>query len=117
VKWGFLEPSSLTLINFGKWLILLSFLFFGISTLFQFGPAQKTDWQFFSPGAILATFFIVITSIGFGYYIENFSQYNKLYGSIGTLIIVLLWLYFNAIVMLIGFELNTSIFKAIKTEK
>jgi membrane protein len=117
VKWGFLEPSSLTLINFGKWLILLSFLFFGISTLFQFGPAQKTDWQFFSPGSILATFFIVITSIGFGYYIENFSQYNKLYGSIGTLIIVLLWLYFNAIVMLIGFELNTSIFKAIKTEK
>ena len=60
--------------------------------------------------------FIITTSVGFGYYIENFGQYNRLYGSIGTLIIVLLWLYFNAIVMLIGFELNTSIFKAIKTE-
>jgi membrane protein len=116
VKWGFIEPSSLTLIYFGKWIILLSFLFFGISTLFRFGPAQKTDWNFFSPGAILATFFIITTSVGFGYYIENFGQYNRLYGSIGTLIIVLLWLYFNAIVMLIGFELNTSIFKAIKTE-
>lgn len=117
IEWGILEPSSITLIKFGKWIVLLSLLFFGISTLFQFGPAQKTDWKFFSPGAILATFFIVITSVGFGYYIENFSQYNRLYGSIGTLIIVLLWLYFNAIVMLIGFELNTSIFKAIKTEK
>lgn len=117
IEWGILEPSSITLIKFGKWIVLLSLLFFGISTLFQFGPAQKTDWKFFSPGAILATIFIVITSLGFGYYIENFSQYNRLYGSIGTLIIVLLWLYFNAIVMLIGFELNTSIFKAIKTEK
>jgi len=117
VEWGFLDQSSVFLIRFGKWIILLNFLFFGISILFQFGPAQKTDWNFFSPGAILATFFIIITSIGFGYYIENFNQYNKLYGSIGTLIIVLLWLYFNAIVMLIGFELNTSIFKAIKTDK
>ena len=116
VEWNIIKQSSIFLIKFGKWIILLSFLFFGISTLFQFGPAQKTDWKFFSPGAILATLFIIITSLGFGYYIENFSQYNKLYGSIGTLIIVLLWLYFNAIVMLIGFELNTSIFRAIKTE-
>ena len=94
----------------------MSCLFIGISILFQFGPSQKTDWKLFSPGAILATIFIILTSYGFGYYIENFNQYNKLYGSIGTLIIILLWLYFNAIVMLIGFELNASIFKAIKKD-
>ncbi|MGC6428443.1 MAG: YihY/virulence factor BrkB family protein [Flavobacteriales bacterium] len=116
IEWGFIDPSSLTIIVIGKWIILLSCLFIGISILFQFGPSQKTDWKLFSPGAILATIFIILTSYGFGYYIENFNQYNKLYGSIGTLIIILLWLYFNAIVMLIGFELNASIFKAIKKD-
>lgn len=116
IEWGFIDPSSLTIIVISKWIILLSCLFIGISLLFQFGPSQKTDWKLFSPGAILATIFIILTSYGFGYYIENFNQYNKLYGSIGTLIIILLWLYFNAIVMLIGFELNASIFKAIKKD-
>jgi membrane protein len=104
--------NSIFLIKFGKWITLLIFLFFGLSLLFQFGPSKKTYWSFFSPGAILATLFIVLTSVGFGYYIDQFGQYNKLYGSIGTLIVILLWMYFNAIVMLIGFELNASIFSA-----
>jgi membrane protein len=112
VDLGILKESSITLIKIGKWITLLTFLFFGLSLLFQFGPSKKTYWSFFSPGAILATLFIVLTSIGFGYYIDQFGQYNKLYGSIGTLIVILLWMYFNAIVMLIGFELNASIFSA-----
>ncbi len=96
----------------GKWIILLSMLFFGTAILFQYAPAKKTYWSIFSPGAIIATLFIVLTSLGFGYYIDQFAQYNKLYGSIGTLIIILLWMYFNAIVLLIGFELNASIYSA-----
>jgi membrane protein len=116
VEIGMVNPNSIAIIAIGKWIILLVCLFVGISMLFQFGPSQKTDWKFFSPGAILATLFIIITSYGFGFYIENFGQYNKLYGSIGTLIILLLWLYLNAIVMLIGFELNASIFKAVKKD-
>ena len=58
--------------------------------------------------------FIILTSVVFSYYIDNFSQYNKIYGSIGTLIIILLWIYFNAIILLIGFELNASIINAKK---
>ncbi len=112
VDLGILQESSILLIKIGKWVTLLTFLFFGLSLLFQFAPSKKTYWSFFSPGAILATLFIVLTSIGFGYYIDQFGQYNKLYGSIGTLIVILLWMYFNAIVMLIGFELNASIFSA-----
>jgi len=112
VDLGILQESSIALIIIGKWITLLTFLFFGLSLLFQFGPAKKTYWSFFSPGAILATLFIVLTSVGFGYYIDQFGQYNKIYGSIGTLIVILLWMYFNAIVMLIGFELNASIFSA-----
>jgi len=50
-----------------------------------------------------------LTSLGFSYYIDNFSQYNKIYGSIGTLMIILLWMYLNAIILLTGFELNASI--------
>jgi membrane protein len=112
VDLGILKQSSITLMLIGKWIILLAFLFGGLSILFQYGPTKKTHWSLISPGSILATVFIIITSMGFGLYIDHFGQYNKLYGSIGTLIVILLWMYFNAIVMLIGFELNASIFSA-----
>ncbi len=114
VEIGLMAKSSVIFLLLGKWLILLAFLLIGLSLLYQFAPAKKTYWGLFSPGSILATLFIILTSYGFGYYIENFSQYNKLYGSIGTLIVILMWMYINAIVMLIGFELNASIFNAKK---
>ncbi len=66
---------------------------------------------------MIVTLFIIITSIAFSYYIDNFSQYNKIYGSIGTLIIILLWIYFNAIILLTGFELDASIYNAQKNIK
>ncbi len=100
------------LILYGKWLSLLLMLFFGISILFHLGPAQKSKWKLFTPGTIFATIFIIITSIGFNYYINHFSQYNKIYGSIGTLMIILIWMYFNSIILLTGFELNASISNA-----
>tara|TARA_B100001248_G_C27110740_1_gene331239 strand:- start:114 stop:611 length:498 start_codon:yes stop_codon:yes gene_type:complete len=112
VDLGILKQSAVTLMVIGKWIILLAFLFCGLSVLFQYGPSKKTHWSLISPGSIIATLFIILTSIGFGLYIDHFGQYNKLYGSIGTLIVILLWMYFNAIVMLIGFELNASIYSA-----
>ena len=89
-------------------------LFLGISTIFNLGPSLKNKWRTFSPGAIFSTVFIIVTSLGFTYYIDNFGQYNKIYGSIGTLIIILLWIYFNAIILLTGFEINASIINAKK---
>lgn len=56
--------------------------------------------------------FTVLSSYGFNFYIENFSRYNVLYGSIGTLMLIMLWLYLNSLVLLIGFELNASIYTA-----
>ena len=100
------------LILYGKWFIILLMLFFGISTLFHLGPALKNKWKLFTPGSIFATIFIIVTSIVFNYYINNFAQYNKVYGSIGTLMIILLWMYFNSIILLTGFELNASILNA-----
>ena len=100
------------LILYGKWFTMLVMLFFGISILFHLGPAIKSKWKLFTPGSIFTTIFIITTSIGFNYYINHFSQYNKVYGSIGTLMIILLWMYFNSIILLTGFELNASISNA-----
>ena len=100
------------LILYGKWFTMLLMLFFGISTLFHLGPSLTSKWKLFTPGSISATIFIIITSIGFNYYINHFSQYNKVYGSIGTLMIILIWMYFNSIILLTGFELNASISNA-----
>lgn len=93
----------------GKWLFLLLLTFLTISSIYYFAPANKKNFRFVSVGSILTTFLFMVLSIGFNIYIDNFSRYNALYGSIGTLLIILLWIYFNAIIMLIGFELNASI--------
>lgn len=100
------------LLNFLKWILVIQLLFLAISFLYYFAPARKTGFRFFSPGSTLATFLFIITSLGFSAYVNNFGQYNKLYGSIGTLMVILVWLYLNSIAILIGFELNVSILAA-----
>ena len=92
-----------------KWLITIAMLFFAISFIYYFAPAKKRHFRFISAGSSLATLLIISTTLGFNFYVNNFSRYNVLYGSIGTLLIVLLWIYFNSFSMLIGFELNASI--------
>ena len=108
------------IVTLSRWIIIVAIFFFSISLLYRYGPAHKLKWKFLSPGSVLATTLAVLTSIGFTYYINNFSSYNKIYGSIGTLIVVMLWLYLNSLILLIGFELNANIDLAkrnIKVEK
>lgn len=98
------------LLTITRWAIVVFIFFSTLALLYRYGPAHKRHrWKFVSPGAILATFLAVLTSLGFTYYINNFAAYNKLYGSIGTLIVVMIWLYLNSLIILIGFELNASI--------
>ena len=99
----------------GKWIITIGFFYFSIAMVYYLAPAKRGEFRFFSPGATLATVLGIIIIIGFSYYINNFNRYNTLYGSIGTLIIILLWFQLNATILLIGFELNTSIFSLRKT--
>lgn len=96
-------------VNAVRWFILIGVYFITISLLYRYGPANAKKWRLFSPGSWLATVLAVLTFWGFGFYINNFSNYNKLYGSIGTLIVVMIWLYFNSLIILLGFELNASI--------
>ena len=92
-----------------KWIIVILIFFITVSVLYRYGPAHKQRWKFLSPGAILATGLAVFTSLGFTFYINNFSSYNAVYGSIGTLIVTMIWLYLNSLIILIGFELNASV--------
>ena len=99
---------------FLKWLVILLTLFFTISFVYYLAPAKKRHFRFISAGSTLATILMILTTLGFNYYVDNFAKYNVLYGSIGTLMIVLLWIYFNSFSLLIGFELNASIYNAKK---
>ena len=97
-----------------KWCVLYTVLLLGISLLYYLAPNLKVKWKILSPGTIFSSIFIIITSVLFSYYISNFASYNQIYGSIGTLIIILLWIYFNSIILLTGFEINVSIFASKK---
>ena len=112
-----IENKSIEYILFGKWMVIIIMLFVGISIIYHFGPTIKKKFKLFTPGSIISTCLIIVTSSFFNYYISNFAEYNKVYGSIGTLIIILLWMYINSIILLIGFELNASIFNAKKQKK
>jgi len=113
----FFELLVAQIFDFGfelsPWVRLL--FFFGMaymvsSTLFYFGTHRGFS-SFFSAGALVTTFLFALTSYGFGVYLNNFAQYNQLYGSIGAILILMLYIWLNAIVLLLGFELNASIAK------
>ncbi len=92
-----------------KWILIIAMLFFAISTLYYLVPARRRDFRYISPGSILATTLFIVTSLAFSAYVNNFGQYNKLYGTIGTIIVILIWFYLNSVALLVGFELNISI--------
>ena len=99
-----------------KWFLLISIVYLMFAALYYWTPANRKNYTFFSAGASLATLLFILTTQGFNFYILHFSRYNALYGSIGVLIIFLLWTYLNSFILLIGFELNASIAEA-RTEK
>ncbi len=106
---------NIFLLTAGQWITIAALFYFAISFLYYFGPVIRGRWKFFSAGSSLATTLMLIVSLGFAFYVNNFGTYNKVYGSIGTLMVIMLWIQFNSIVLLIGFELNASIRNAKQT--
>ncbi|RBQ03148.1 YihY/virulence factor BrkB family protein [Pedobacter miscanthi] len=96
-------------VNFTRWALLAILYFITISILYRYGPSHTKKWRLFSAGSWLATILAFLTIWGFSFYINHFASYNKVYGSIGTLIVVMIWLYLNSLILLIGFELNASV--------
>ena len=99
-----------------RWLIIILLLFFGNAFIYKFAPYVKEKWPLVSPGALLSTILMLLTTVGFSYWVNHFSSYNKIYGSIGTVLIVMTLIYINSLILLIGFELNVSI-ELIKNEQ
>ena len=109
----FYNSFVITLIEIGRWLLTVFVLLVAIAVLYYFGnPNKDRKFRLFTPGTIMFTLLFILGTTGFNYYITNFSKYNALYGSIGGIIIFLLWIYVNCIIVLIGYELDASIFKA-----
>lgn len=100
--------------NSFEYISLLLLFIIVFSSLYFIGSPLSLRWNFFSPGSILSSFLSFATTELFTYYINNFSSYNKLYGSIGTIISLMLLIYFNSMIILLGFELNYSIYRASK---
>jgi membrane protein len=96
------------LFNTFKFLILLGVFYLTCSFIFRYAPEIHDRWHFFSTGAKLAGLLITLSFYGFIFYLENFGSYNKLYGSIGTIIALMLWLYLTSVIVLVCFELNVS---------
>jgi membrane protein len=97
------------IINVLRYVIVCSMFFASISVMYYFGPSIHKRWRFFSAGAVMATALAVLFSSLFGFYIDNFSNYNKLYGSLGALFGIMFWLWAIAHVLLIGFEVNSTL--------
>ena len=114
-KIHFYNGFVIALIDVGRWLLTVFVLLVAISVLYYFGnPHKDRKFHLFTPGTIMFTLLFIVGTVGFNYYIINFSKYNALYGSIGGLIIFMMWMYVNCIIVLIGYELDASIFLAEK---
>lgn len=95
-----------------QWMIIIGLVLLSISVLYYFGEAKNKEhnrYRFISAGSLLGTILFILGGMFLKMYFANFARYNLVYGSLGSIIIVLIWLYYNAQLLLIGFELNTSI--------
>ena len=92
-----------------RWLFIIPLFYFAIAFIYKHAPAVHEKWQLFSPGTLLATVLMILLIFLFSIWVNKFGTYNKVYGSIGTILILMIVVYFNALILLIGFELNVSI--------
>ncbi len=96
-------------IFYARWIFIIALIFYSIAFIYKYAPAVQKRWSLVSPGAILATFLCILASLGFSYFVNNFGRYNALYGSIGSIIVLMALIFINSLVLLVGFELNVSI--------
>jgi membrane protein len=115
IVFDFLITRDISVISylflFLKYVFLILVALIVFSSLYFFGTVQGRNLRFISPGSFMTTFLLVISTYFFGIYIDNFANYNQLYGSIGALIIMMLYIWINSISLLLGFELNIVIYK------
>ncbi|HLW63557.1 MAG TPA: YihY/virulence factor BrkB family protein [Flavobacterium sp.] len=104
--------DSRFLADMGRSLFVFSMILFTVSILYKFGTKETKHLSFISYGSVFTTVLMSLTSIGFGIYVSRFAQYNELYGSIGTLLVIMIYIWINCMILLLGFELNAAIYVA-----
>jgi membrane protein len=110
LKWlGIRNLSVRSIIVDTRWIIIVLLFFACISYIYRHAPAVHEKWRLINPGSILATVLMLVLTLVFSWWVSRFGNYNQLYGSIGTVLILMLLIYFNSMILLIGFELNVSI--------
>ncbi len=92
-----------------RWFVIIPLFYFSIAFIYRHAPALKEKWRFYSPGTLLATMLMIFVTFAFSFWVNNFGTYNKVYGSIGTILILMVVVYINSMILLIGYELNVSI--------
>ena len=92
-----------------RWIIIIALVYYSIAFIYKYAPAVHKRWRLSAPGTTFATFFIIFTTFLFSFWVNHFGNFNKIYGSIGTILIVMILIYINSLVLLIGYELNVSI--------
>lgn len=97
------------LITYGRWIFIILLVFYSFAFIYRYAPATQKRWNLLSPGSIIATFLSIIGTVSFLAFVNNFNRYNVLYGSIGTVIVIMILVYINSLIILIGFEFNVSI--------
>ena len=105
------DNISIDLIFILRLVILFAIFQVAISSIYSLAPAVHKRWHFLSIGSVFSTLASLIASFGFSYYVNNFGTYNKLYGSIGVLIVLMLWLFILSLILLVGFEMNAALDK------
>lgn len=109
MKWLKLKGSDVTLVSIVRWIFTFSLFFYSISFIYKYAPSVKKRWPTVSPGSVVATFLMIATTSAFSSWVNHFNNYNKIYGSLGTILILMFLIYLNSLILLIGFELNLSI--------
>lgn len=106
-----LISDDVYLIEWGRYLFLILMILITTSILYKFGTKETSGITFISYGAVFTTILFVLSSYIFGIYVEKFARYNELYGSIGTLLVLMFYIWINCVVLLLGFELNATLSK------
>lgn len=110
LRWIGIKSSALRLvINNARWLIILLLVFYSVSSIYRHGTPLKVKWPFITPGSVFATTLMFLATFIVSFWVNNFSNYNKVYGSISAIFILMLLIYVNALVILVGFELNVTL--------
>jgi membrane protein len=109
LKWLIKSEFWINVIAYTRWALIILLIYFIIGFIYRYAPAVHKRWKFNTPGTILATFLSMLSTLGLSLYFDNFGKFNAVYGSIGSIMLVMVIIYVNSLSLLIGFELNVSI--------